>query len=360
MNTALKAGFAGALLGFVLAACTVKLDDGLRYTCTADTDCGGEGWKCTASTGKGWCCKPSPDGVEVCNGKDDDCDGKVDNTGKAEVCNGKDDDCNGKTDEGFDLNTQAANCGSCTTQCQANEECVVGKCTRRTETACNDNLDNDNNGLTDCADPSCKDQSCGQGCACDGHQKSEFICDDTVDNDGDTKTDCDDSDCAGRSCGPGCQCGTDGGVKRESDCFDAKDNDGDGFIDCADPDCLGNYCTDTSMGLYFTCAPGGVCNCNGGQMIQEATRVFCSDGIDNDCDGVKDCGDPHCDLKGCTSLNDTDCVCKNGIKTEGNCGNLADDDGDGKTDCADSDCAPGTACTKGAGGAGTCSSGTCQ
>ncbi len=72
-----------------------------------------------------------PGAAEVCNGKDDNCDGKIDegfdkdgdgyascasngkgadcddadpkiNPGAAEVCNNKDDNCNGTTDEGFD------------------------------------------------------------------------------------------------------------------------------------------------------------------------------------------------------------------------------------------------------------------
>lgn len=72
-----------------------------------------------------------PGAAEICNGKDDNCDGKIDETfdadndgtptcsvagkpadcddkdpavrpGLAEVCNGKDDDCNGTIDDGFD------------------------------------------------------------------------------------------------------------------------------------------------------------------------------------------------------------------------------------------------------------------
>jgi|GEM_PF-1708382 len=75
--------------------------------------------------------KVFPGAAEVCNGKDDDCNGKVDETfdadgdgfatcdapgkaadcddkdpkihpGAAEICNEKDDDCNGKVDDGFD------------------------------------------------------------------------------------------------------------------------------------------------------------------------------------------------------------------------------------------------------------------
>ncbi len=47
-------------------------------------------------------CAPS---AEVCNGRDDDCDGEVDEGGVCctpsdEVCNGRDDDCDGEVDEG--------------------------------------------------------------------------------------------------------------------------------------------------------------------------------------------------------------------------------------------------------------------
>ena len=55
---------------------------------------------------------------------------------------------------------------------------------------------------------------------------SELICDDFVDNDGDGWTDCDDPDCFGN---PACT---------EQICDDGLDNDGDGYVDCNDFDCL--------------------------------------------------------------------------------------------------------------------------
>jgi len=56
----------------------------------------------------------------------------------------------------------------------------------------------------------------------------------------------------------------------------------------------------------------------------ENTAALCSDGIDNDGDGDTDCADSECQgLAVCIESN-----CTNGI----------DDDGDGYTDCADSDC----------------------
>jgi hypothetical protein len=54
---------------------------------------------------------------------------------RAETCNGRDDNCNRKIDEGFDLQLDEANCGSCGTVCDARraEMCCAGVCTR---TAC--------------------------------------------------------------------------------------------------------------------------------------------------------------------------------------------------------------------------------
>jgi hypothetical protein len=43
-------------------------------------------------------CIPS---LEVCNGVDDDCNGLIDDTGRAEACNAEDDDCDGMIDEDF-------------------------------------------------------------------------------------------------------------------------------------------------------------------------------------------------------------------------------------------------------------------
>ncbi len=57
----------------------------------------------------------------------------------------------------------------------------------------------------------------------------------------------------------------------ETSCDDGIDNDGDGLVDCGDPDCEG----------VDPCGP-------------EDTLERCSDGIDNDGNGLIDCGDPSC------------------------------------------------------------------
>lgn len=64
------------------------------------------------------------------------------------------------------------------------------------------------------------------------------------------------------------------GGDTETKCSDGRDNDRDGLIDCDDPDCLGTP----------------ECSCT----INENPEISCGDGVDNDCDGLMDCDDPDC------------------------------------------------------------------
>jgi hypothetical protein len=98
--------------------------------------------------------------TETCDGKDNDCDGSVDenvvrvcgnDTGECkkgsqtcstgnwgtcvgevnpatESCNNKDDDCDGSVDEGFNLQTDSQNCGSCGNVCTSGQTCTSGTC----------------------------------------------------------------------------------------------------------------------------------------------------------------------------------------------------------------------------------------
>ena len=118
-------------------------------------------------------------GVELCNGADEDCDGRVDEgfdlqgdvrhcgacaracapehatplcaagfanldgdatngcecglqNGGVELCNGADEDCDGRSDEGFDLQGDAAHCGACGRACalpHATAGCSAAACT---------------------------------------------------------------------------------------------------------------------------------------------------------------------------------------------------------------------------------------
>ena len=76
----------------------------------------GDGYGAPASTG--------------CARSQFDCDdtNSAVNPGTVEVCNDADDDCDGELDEGFNLETDAQNCGACAVACAGSEQCVGGVC----------------------------------------------------------------------------------------------------------------------------------------------------------------------------------------------------------------------------------------
>ncbi|MGC4115035.1 MAG: IgGFc-binding protein [Myxococcales bacterium] len=121
------------------------------------------------------------------------------------------------------------------------------------ESKCSDQVDNDHDSSTDCADSDCDGQACGSGCLCQSGTKTEAACDDQVDNDGNAKVDCADGSCQGASCGIGCACNA--LARSETLCADGADNDGDGKKDCGDSDCAGKTCTKAN-GLAGVCVNG--------------------------------------------------------------------------------------------------------
>jgi len=73
------------------------------------------------------------------------------------------------------------------------------------------------------------------------------------------------------------------------------------------------------------------------------TETACGDGADNDGDGATDCDDMDCAGRGCGAngreCRGGSCVCPGGSPPETTCGDGVDGDCDGDRDCADSDCA---------------------
>ena len=269
-------------------------------SCTADGSWG----ECTGDT--------TPQQPETCDdNRDTDCDGNDDNgcpcdyngnsTGicgmqtfvgdgncseptdyespEASCDDGVDNDCDGDTDcADNDCGGEACGSGS-------GASCDSGSCV---ETDCGDGVNNDQDGATDCADTDCEMLECnGSGTACDsGGDCRETVCDDGVDNDGDGDTDCDDrNDCHMEECnGSGTAC-TGGGRCAELACFDGTDNDGDGDADCTDSDCP-------------NCPTGSTCD----QDEERCVETICDDSSDNDGDGSTDCHDSDCDNESCGSV----------------------------------------------------------
>lgn len=269
-------------------------------------------------------------GTQTCaNGMFGPCVGEV--TATNETCNGLDDDCNGVVDDGCQcINGQTQPCytGPMGTQ-------GVGPCKSGTQTCANgmwgacsgdvtpvaeacDNIDNDCNGQTDDGNPGgnvmCTTGNpgvCASGTTgCSGGMivcnqttmASTELCD-GLDNDCNGQTD-DGNPGGGMSCMTGqqgaCAVGSTACTTGMIVCnqttvampekCDGVDNDCNGMVD------------DGAMGVGMACNTGqpGVCaagttTCTGGAIVcapnTMATAEVC-DGIDNDCDGQVDNGNP--------------------------------------------------------------------
>jgi len=194
--------------------------------------------------------------------------------------------------------------------------------------ACQDGLDNDQDGKTDRDDRGCDDPR--DRSEADPEQ-GEGPCNDGQDNDADGQIDAQDPGCAATPTGAdACRNGLDddgdgkadfpadpgcigfGDASEWSDaagCQDGQDNNGDGLVDGADPLCAGN-----PSGTERLDVPG-------------AEVAACQDKKDNDGDGLTDFpADPDCADP------------RSAGEVRGACADAKDDDGDGLTDLADPDC----------------------
>jgi len=318
----------GLSVGIALALCTSA------FAVCEDND--GDGWGTGAD----------------CLGPDcDDNDPDV-HPGATEICNGKDDNCNGQIDEGFMLQPDSlipvygfeslGVCDGTATPCdlrfplppdcscvptthnfsQVIQACVDGG--SQTGEPC-DNGDPDAPGSlgygNECAGggdcvpiPVGLGQACliGNGvcrrigtvvCSADGlsavcdavpgdpevadegagpDPAHDPLCFDQLDNDCDAQVDHEDGSC------------------QTAELCDGFDNDGNGLIDDGIPN-LGQPCTVglvgspcENTGVYICDETGGVkCSVTPNPKL-ESTEQSCGDGIDNDCDGTVDCADTDC------------------------------------------------------------------
>ena len=114
----------------------------------------------------------------------------------------------------------------------------------------------------------------------DADEVLEEICNNGLDDDGDGQTDCADDDCATDE---GCRSSTPGCEPRLEYCEDGFDNNGNGDTDCADL-CCDAFCFNRDCPM-----------CDYGIPFEPLdNEVDCGDGRDEDCDGQTDCCDPDC------------------------------------------------------------------
>lgn len=97
------------------------------------------------------------------------------------------------------------------------------------------------------------------------------VCDDLLDNDGNGLLDCADPTCANT-------------LECPEICDNGMDDDGDMLVDCADMFCDGMMCNMTG-----SMCVAGACTCPGGNV-----EMACAGGVDDDCDGMIDCADMDC------------------------------------------------------------------
>jgi MYXO-CTERM domain-containing protein len=253
-----------------------ELCDGLDNDCDGFVDNGAVGDGVACATGLPGICargtaicidgnEPScnPDNAaseEVCDGLDNDCDGRIDEDLRnacgacgaepAEACNGLDDDCDGAVDDDAPCEEgQICRSGRCQDACQQNEcpggfTCVEGYCAAICEvTSCDEGLVCEGEGL--CVDP-CAGVQCEAAFACVGGA-------------------CVPDDCTGWGCPEGQRCG-------QAGC----EPDPCAGVNCdAETFCMGGRCVPSCAAV--SCPLGE--RCLEGECVADAcTGVVCPDG----------------------------------------------------------------------------------
>lgn len=268
-------------------------------------------------------------------------------------------------------------------------ECIQDN--QPTDEICDNQLDDDCDGLTDCEDEFCtEDLSCQPAPSLEGENSTSTestVATSTEPTSTSTATTTEEATSTEPVCEP-----------TDEVCDDGVDNDCDGLIDCDDDFCLENEvcqlsattteeqatttepvteCTPDaaqpcSMGLLGICEAGTqTCNAEGfwGECIQDNQSVdeVCDNQLDDNCDGSVDCDDstctenPSCQPAECMAGETQSCetgqlgICASGTKTcsaegfwgecqqdnqptEEICNNGLDDNCDGNIDCGDNSC----------------------
>ncbi|MCB9537416.1 MAG: putative metal-binding motif-containing protein [Myxococcales bacterium] len=310
-----------------------------------------------------------PQGVETCDGRDEDCDGRIDEgVCGVDDCNGQDDDGDGVVDEDcMQCDAERAcppnavcRAGRCLLVCGADEHCPPGdRCVDQvcTPDACGapevcNGQDDDCDGRVDegaCQPNACMaDADCPAGLRCVAGLCAVPGIDDCngLDDDGDGLVDEDCSDaCGGVRCAPGEAC-------VNGECVAACNAD----LDCAAGEvCFAGQCIPGMCAADLDGDGANACaDCDDADPLRSPDLPeICDDGVDNDCNGaVDDCAacppglDPIPDQGAC--LQD-DAICFRTADGQWCTGPCIDANGDGQCDpfCRDdADCPPDAGCVQ--------------
>ncbi|MFW6085822.1 MAG: hypothetical protein ACODAG_01345 [Myxococcota bacterium] len=287
-----------------------------------DDDCNGEvddvpllGEPCIDDDEVGQCER----GVYQCEDEEFVC---ATNPPSAEVCDDRDNDCDGEIDEDFDLLEDESNCGECGNRCGAGLTCCAGECM---------NLQTSEDACGECGN------DCGSERTCCGGTCADLTL--NTDHCGECGNDCDDD----RTCCDG-------------SCIDTR-NDPDhcgGCGDACDDDemCCGGTCAlpdePACNGCPMTCPSNAMC-CNGSCVVTDTDESNCGE-CGNDCDDDEICCDGGCvaaesmeHCGGCDEACDDDEMCCDGTcvtENSANCGSCGDNCGNNEI-CCDGDCVAG-------------------
>jgi FtsP/CotA-like multicopper oxidase with cupredoxin domain len=219
----------------------------------------------------------------------------------------------------FQVTNDPANCDG-DGICEPNEDCIScpTDCAQVSGASCGNGLceigdgENSSNCAQDCA-PGCGIG--GVGCSDSACTPAGFFCRQSAR----VLACCGDALCEGQetpvNCSNDCPVICTQTEPVEVSCFDGDDNDCDDTFDCADTDCDRAVGPQTTCGIG-ECAATGNRECSGGTEIDTCTPgkprdegpfgdMTCSDGLDNDCDGLTDNPvDPDCDPVDCSQYTE--------------------------------------------------------